>query len=199
MAIFRPEVQSGGGNYFGICPINIKSYKDRSDEFTWADVFIDITIKQKGSEYTRNIKLAGSFDKDGNGLITGGSVLKRIYVFFDALGCKAGLNVKGEWEDEEGNIIPSIEDYLNKEWVNPVQDDVNPDYLAYIYKEKPKKSGDKAWTRVWHKIYTNKDGNTAKLQDDVDWLKGKGVIKEASDEPAPSNGNTFEGSGLSNL
>jgi hypothetical protein len=198
MAIFRP-VMNTGNNFFGICEINILSFKDRSNEFDWADVFIDVTVKQKGSEYTRNIKLAGSFDKDANGDITGGSVLKRIYTFFDAIGCKAGLNIKGEWEQEDGSTIENIETYLNKEWIDPIQDEENPDYLAYVFKEKPKKVGDKAWTRVYHKIYTNNEANKAKLADDVKWLKGKGVIKEAIDEPANSAGSTLQGSGLDNL
>ena len=30
-------------------------------------------------------------------------------------------------------------------------------------------------------------------------VKGKGIIKEASDEPTQSSGNSLEGSGLSNL
>ena len=188
MAIFRPTMGSGGGsNFFGICEINILNFKDRSHEFDWADVFLDVTVQQKGSEYTRNIKLAGSFDKDANGDIT------------DAIGCKCGLNVKGGWEDAEGNEIPEIDTYLNKEWVNPVPDSENMDYIAYVYKEQPKKIGDKAWTRVYHKIYENSETNKTKLADDVKWLKGKGVIKEASDEPTQSSGNSLEGSGLSNL
>ena len=93
MGIFRPAM-GGGSSFFGICEINILSYKDRSDEFDWADIFIDVTVQQKGSEYTRNIKIAGSLDKDASGNITGGSVLKRMYTFFDAIGCKAGLTVK---------------------------------------------------------------------------------------------------------
>ena len=200
MAIFRPTMGSGGGSsFFGICEINILSFKDRSHEFDWADLFLDVTVKQKGSEYTRNIKLAGSFDKDAEGNITGGSVLKRMYVFFDAMGCKVGLNVKGEWEKEDGTKIENIEDYLNQEWVNPLLDDDAMDYIAYVYKEKPKKIGDKAWTRVYHKIYKNEEANKGKLADDVKWLKGKGIIKEASDEPTQSSGNSLEGSGLSNL
>tara|TARA_R100000152_G_scaffold20490_2_gene14326 strand:+ start:154 stop:750 length:597 start_codon:yes stop_codon:yes gene_type:complete len=198
MAIFRP-VMSTGNSFFGICEINILSYKDRSNEFDWADVFIDVTVQQKGSEYTRNIKLAGSFDKDPEGNITGGSVLKRMYTFFDAIGCKAGLNVKGEWETEDGTKIENIEEYLNTQWINPNIDENDPDYIAYVYKEKPKKVGDKAWTRVYHKIYKNNEANKAKLADDVKWLKGKGVIKEATDEPSNSFGNTLQGSGLDNL
>ena len=200
MAIFRPTMGSGGGSSFcGIYELNILSFKDRSHEFDWADLFLDVTVKQKGSEYTRNIKLAGSFDKDADGNITGGSVLKRMYVFFDAMGCKVGLNVKGEWEKEDGTKIENIEDYLNQEWVNPLLDDDAMDYIAYVYKEKPKKIGDKAWTRVYHKIYKNEEANKGKLADDVKWLKGKGIIKEASDEPTQSSGNSLEGSGLSNL
>lgn len=198
MAIFRPAM-SQGNNFFGICEINILSFKDRSEEFDWADVFLDVTVKQKGSEYTRNIKLAGSFDKDGDGNITGGSVLKRIYTFFDAIGCKAGLNVQGNWEKEDGTSIENIEDYLNREWINPNIDEDAPDYLAYVYKEKPKKLGDKAWTRVYHKIYSNEEANKGKLADDIKWLKGKGVIKEASDEPTSSSGSSLQGSGLDNL
>ena len=198
MGIFRPAM-GGGSSFFGICEINILSYKDRSDEFDWADIFIDVTVQQKGSEYTRNIKIAGSLDKDASGNITGGSVLKRMYTFFDAIGCKCGLNVKGGWEDAEGNEIPEIDTYLNKEWINPIPDSENMDYIAYVYKEQPKKIGDKAWTRVYHKIYENSETNKTKLADDVKWLKGKGVIKEASDEPTQSSGNSLEGSGLSNL
>ena len=200
MAIFRPTMGSGGGsNFFGVCEINIMNFRDRSEEFDWADVFLDVTVQQKGSEYTRNIKLAGSFDKDGSGNITGGSVLKRMYTFFDAIGCKCGLNVKGGWEDAEGNEIAEIDTYLNKEWVNPKPDSQDMDYIAYVYKEQPKKIGDKAWTRVYYKIYENSEANKTRLADDVKWLKGKGVIKEASDEPTQSSGNSLEGSGLSNL
>ena len=198
MGIFRPAM-GGGSSFFGIWEINILSYKDRSDEFDWEDIFIDVTVQLIGSEYTRNIKIAGSLDKDASGNITGGSVLKRMYTFFDAIGCKAGMNVKGGWETAEGEAIENIDDYLNEQWINPHIDEDNPDYLAYIYKEKPKKPGDKAWTRVYHKIYKNDTANKGKLQDDVTWLKGKGVIKEVSDAPVEANGNTLAGSGLDNL
>ena len=200
MAIFRPN-GSGGNNFFGICEIALKEFNDRSSEFEWADLFLDITINQKGSEYTRNIKVAGSFDKDSDGNITGGSVLRRLYVFFAAIGCKAGLNVKGGWETEDGKEIKDIAKYLNDNFTKPTMPDGDPNYnyIAYVYKEKPKKEGDKAWTRVYHKIYANNTPNMAKLTDDVTWLKGRGVIKEATDLPKESGGNTLQGSGLSSL
>ena len=200
MAIFRQEMSSGA-SYFGICEIALSSFKDRSSEFDWADIFIDVTVNQKDSEYTRNLTIAGSLDKDSNGNITGGSVLKRMYMFFDAVGCKAGLTVKGKWEDEKGNTIADIAKYLNDNCVTAVIPDTEIDYnyLAYIYKEKPKKDGDKSWTRVYHKVYSNEGDNKTKLQADIKWLKDKGVIKEATDLPVKTHGNTLQGSGLASL
>ena len=200
MAIFRPEMSSGS-SFYGICEIALNNFEDKSSQFDWADIFINVTVNQKGSEYTRDIKIAGSLERDGGGNITGGSVLKRMYVFFDAIGCKAGLNVKGEWEDAEGKPIEDIASYLNTHFAQVAMPDAGLDYnyLAYIYKEKPKKDGDKAWTRTYHKIYQNSEANKAKLDDDIKWLKGKGVIKEATDLPVQQNGNTLQGSGLASL
>ena len=200
MAIFRPAMSSSA-SYFGVCAIALNSFEDKSSQFDWADIFINVTINQKDSEYTRDIKIAGSLDKDSQGNITGGSVLKRMYVFFDAIGCKAGLNVKGKWEDEKGEPIEDIANYLNTRFSQVAMPDAGLDYnyLAYIYKEKPKKEGDKAWTRVYHKICGNSDANKAKLEADVKWLKDKGVIKEATDLPVKANGNTLQGSGLASL
>ena len=200
MAIFRPEMSSGS-SFYGICEIALNNFEDKSSQFDWADIFINVTVNQKGSEYTRDIKIAGSLERDGGGNITGGSVLKRMYVFFDAIGCKAGLNVKGEWEDAEGKPIKDIASYLNTHFAQVAMPDAGLDYnyLAYIYKEKPKKDGDKAWTRTYHKIYQNSEANRAKLDDDIKWLKGKGVIKEATDLPVQQNGNTLQGSGLASL
>ena len=200
MAIFRPAMSSSA-SYFGVCAIALNSFEDKSSQFDWADIFIDVVVNQEGSEYTRNLKIAGSLEKDASGNITGGSVLKRMYTFFDAIGCKAGLTVKGAWEDDKGKAIENIAEYLNTHFAQLAMPDAGLDYnyLAYIYKEKPKKDGDKAWTRVYHKIYENHDSNKAKLEADVKWLKDKGVIKEATDLPVQSNGNTLQGSGLASL
>ena len=113
MAIFRPTMNSSA-SYFGICAIALNNFEDKSAEFDWADIFIDVTVNQEGSEYTRNIKIAGSLEKDAKGNITGGSVLKRMYKFFDVIGCTAGLNVKGKWESEEGIEISNIAEYYDE-------------------------------------------------------------------------------------
>ena len=76
MALFKPKQNSGGGSKFtGICEVNVQSFKDRSSEFDWADIFIEVEIGIKDSEYTRALRIRGSFEKDDSGNITGGSVL----------------------------------------------------------------------------------------------------------------------------
>jgi len=106
MGIFRPQQQSTGGNkYMGVVETAIAEYTDRSSEFDWADVFIEVTLNIKDSQYTRPLRIAGALDKNTEGKVTGGSVLNRLYKFFDVIKCKAGLNVSGEWEDENGEYL----------------------------------------------------------------------------------------------
>ena len=107
MALFKPKQSSGGGGnkFTGICETHIVGFKDRSAEFDWADVFIEVEVGIKDSEYTRNIRIRGSFDKDDNGNITGGSVINRMYKFFGDIGCLAGITIQGKWELEDGTAI----------------------------------------------------------------------------------------------
>ena len=98
MAIFKPEGTSSFGNFTGICEFGILEFTDKSGTFDWADIFLEVKVKQKDSDYDRTLQIKGSLEKE-NGKITGGSVLKRMYHFFDQIGCGAGINVDGEWED----------------------------------------------------------------------------------------------------
>ena len=200
MAIFKPAMtESTGGNKFtGICKFAVISFADKSDMFDWADLYLEVEVKQEHSDYTRKLQIKGSFEKDASGNITGGSVLKRLYNFFDAIGCTAGLNVKGEWEAEDGTKIDNIVDYLNKGASDGDVETVSSyRYLAYFYKEQPKKPGAKSYVNVWPKVYWANDENTAKLQSDIAWLKSKGYLKELSDEVATAP--AMSGDGLSNL
>ena len=43
MAIFRPEVkESSGTNFLGVIEVGVIGFTNRSKEFDWADLFIDI-------------------------------------------------------------------------------------------------------------------------------------------------------------
>ena len=204
MAIFRPEgTSSSGSNFYGICEIALMGFADKSSEFDWADVYIDVEIKQKGSDYTKQLRISGDLEKDTNGKITGGSVLKRIFHFFDVIGEKAGLNIDGEWEDGDGNKIEDIASYLNQHHSSLVMPDTDPDfnYLAYVYKEKPKTPGAKVYSRVFYRIQKNDADGRKKLEEDVKWFKSKGFIKEATetDMATPQASVEMSSSGVGNL
>ena len=180
MALFKPKSTGGGGNKFtGICETHIVGYKDRSAEFDWADVFIEVEVGIKDSEYTRTLRIRGSFDKDDKGNISGGSVINRMYKFFGDVGCVAGITIQGKWELEDGTAIDSIEDYLNKNHVGNAQ---SFPYLAYIYKEENKKSG-KTFNSVHYRMFPNTSKGNTDLSSHIQWMKTNGYLKEATPQP----------------
>ena len=203
MAIFKPETNnteftSENNKFLGINNFAIVGYEDKSGMFDWADLYLEVEVKQEFSDYTRKLQIKGSFEKDSNGKITGGSVLKRLYAFFDAISCTAGLNTDGQWEKADGTKIESIADYLNQGGTDGDAETVSTyRYIAYFYKEQPKKVGAKSYTVVWPKVYLGTDENKKKLKSDIDWLKGKGYLKELSDEVASAP--AMSGNGLANL
>lgn len=203
MALFKPKAKTGV-NYYGNCEIAILGYSDFSSKYDWADVYLDVEVKQKGSDYTKSIRIAGSFEKDPDGSITGGSVLSRLYHFFDILNIQAGINAKGDWETADGNPIEDIAAYLNDNHGNESREPKSFPYIAYVYREKPKQAGGKVYTRVHHKININSPDGRKKLDDDVNWFKSKGFIKEAKeDEPSKVSqeelDNVFGSDAMSNM
>jgi len=181
MALYKPtKSENPGVNFYGICDIAILGFEDKSDQFDWADIYLDVTIKQRGSDYTKSIRINGSFDKGPDGSISGGSVINRLYHFFDVLGVKAGINAKGGWETEDGQPIDDIAGYLtDNHGIGLETEPKDFPYLAYVYKEKPKQPGGKVFTRVHHKINNNTPEGKKKLTDDMNWMRSKGYLKEA--------------------
>ena len=196
MAIFKPVTSNAPVSFLGVIEVGILNFKERSSEFPdWADVFIEVELSVKNSEYSNKMTVCGRLDKDAEGKITGGSVLKRMYNLFDILNCKAGLTIDGKWEDEEGKDISDIAAYLNNRFKTDKED-----FVAYAYKKKPKKVGDKVYTEVYPKLYLNTPGGTAQCEKDIAWLKGKGYLKEADASDMPQKSNTpLADSALNNL
>jgi len=203
MALFKPKAAESN-NFYGICEIALLDFSDKGGTYDWADIFIEIEIKQNGSDYTKSLKIAGSLDKDPNGDVTGGSVIKRMYHAFEQMGCDAGINIKGEFETQGGEPIANIGTHLNQYAQDEIPGaDLNYNFIAYVYKEKPKKMGDKVYTRVHPRIYTNTAEHKAKLADDINWMKSKGYIKEATEADingVPKSGNVnLDSAGLGAL
>ena len=202
MAIFKPEMPSSGSSnsFTGICEFGLVEFEDKSGQFDWADLFLEVKVRQKGSDYDRTMQIKGSFEKEA-GKITGGSCLKRLYQFFSEIGCEAGITIDGTWETADGQTIDNIASYLNEHFINsnPV-DGPSHDYIGYFYQEQPKVPGGKSYTRVWNKIMRNTEDNKGKLEKDAQWMKAQGYIKEMTDT-VPNGAVTtgLSGSGLSNL
>lgn len=202
MAIFKPEMPSSGSSssFTGICEFGLIEFEDKSGQFDWADLFLEVKVRQKGSDYDRTMQIKGSFEKEA-GKITGGSCLKRLYQFFSEIGCEAGITVDGSWESSDGQTIDNIASYLNEHFIksNPV-DGPSHDYIGYFYQEQPKVPGGKSYTRVWNKIMKNTEDNKGKLEKDAQWMKAQGYIKEMTDT-VPNGAVTtgLSGNGLSNL
>ena len=194
MAIFKPEAKSTPSGFLGPIEVGIIGFTDRSGEYDWSDIFIEVELSVKNSEYSNKMSILGRLDKDSNGDIVGGSVLNRMYKFFEAVGCNAGLNVKGKWEDEHGNEIESIGDYLSQRFTTKGEE-----YQAYAYKKKPK-PGKKVYTEIYPRLYPIGEAATKQLLDDIKWLKNKGVIKEADASDMPQQSDTpLADSALNNL
>lgn len=186
MAIFRPKpkAETGGNKFTGICEVGLVGFTDRSSEYDWADVYIDIEFALKDSKYTRKMQIVGGFEKDAQGNISGGGVLDKVYRIFDALGCTAGINVKGQWEDSDGEKINDIASYLNITYCGNVMPDVEPplDYVAYVYKALNKKTGT-TFNTMLAKLYPNDSKGKTEMESYVKWMKSNGYIHEATDAP----------------
>mgnify|MGYP003655512675 CR=1 FL=1 len=185
MALFKPKgaTGSGGGNkYMGICEMGLVSFEDQSDKFDWADIFIVAEVAIKESDYNREIKIRGSFDRDTKGNIEGGSVLNRMYKFFGDIGCTAGINVKGGWETEDGTAIKDIAKYLTDNHLSSVIPGTNPsyDFVGYVYKE----------ATVHYRVFPNNSVGNVDLASHVKWMKTNGYIKEAAVEMLAKPTNT---------
>ena len=167
----------GESKFLGFCPVAITGYEDRSTEFDWADVFLQITLQIESSQYPVEMKVVGSYDREPNGNIKSCTVLKRLYWLFDNVGYEGGPNVQGDWVDGDGKEIDSIENVLNQEHLgNPLTPKM--EYYAYVYKEPGKKDPSKSYTTVYPRLLPNTEKGRSELESYIAFLKGKNLIKE---------------------
>ena len=194
MAIFKPESKGTPSGFLGPIEVGVIGFADRSGEYEWADVFIEIELSVKNSDYSSKMSILGRLDKDSNGDIVGGSVLNRLYKMFDTFGCTAGLSVKGKWEDEDGKVLDNIGNYLEERFTTKGEQ-----YIVYAYKKKPK-PGKKVYTEIYPRFYALTEAAKLECLKDVKWLKSKGVIKEADESDMPQQNDTpLADSALNNL
>ena len=188
MALFRPtpkEESLSGNKFRGVCEVGIVNFTDKSADYDWADIYIDIEFALKDSQYTRNMAIAGTIEKDASGNITGGSVLDKLYRIFDTIGCSAGINLQGEWEAADGSAISDIAGYLNTHHCSNFMPGTPPvlDYVGYVYRTANKKTG-ALFTTMLNKLYPNTDKGKEDMASYAKWMKNNKYLKEVDEGPA---------------
>ena len=187
MALFKPEATTTSSNFSGICACTIVDIEDKSADFDWADIYLQVTLLQDGSKYTRRANIVGGFEKEPNGNVS--SNFNDSYILtIDSAGTEANGNViSSGFYIAKGNKIDNIADFLSQyceDWdgETPGKDGK---YLAYFYKQAPKKPGKQAYNVAHYKMYPNGGNCREQLQKDIDWMKSRGYIKEDTGEAQP--------------
>ena len=199
MALFKPAVKTGA-RYTGLCKSAIVGFTDKSGQFQYGDLLLEVSLMQEGQEWPRTMSIMGVIEKDSKGVATGGNAFKRLYDFFGTIGCKAGLNLKGDWEDEDGNPITDIEEYLTSRYAqDETSDDLSFDYYAYYYKEAPKTPGGKSYVKVMPLLTKATNEGEAQIMSSVDWRKKNGYLKEYVEGATPVETADIGLSALDNL
>ena len=201
MPIMRSEVKQFDNSWFGFKDCGISSFRDDSQKYDWADVYLVVELSIKGSKYTRPCKIAGSFDKNADGTIADCTLLKRITYMSDALEWDGGVNQFGQWV--EGNAeetpIDDIAKYMDLRYGKG--EEAPLDYYCYVYREAGKDG--KAYTRVYSKFMKNTPDNRKSLESHIEWMKKNKYLKEVAEVADNSNTNEVQvevdGLNVSNL
>lgn len=186
MALLQTSTSSTNNDFTGYFEAGIIKFEDKSGQFDWADVWLDVHFNIKGSQYPQIHSIKGSFDKEPDGTVKINKMVRQFNYLKDAIGFTGGINTEGKWESADGEPITNIVDALTKH-ISTVNGTDNPmlepplNFYIYVYKEAPKKPGDKIYKRVLGKICSNDAKGKADLQSYVTYMQQKQYIKEASD------------------
>ena len=179
MAILQAGRNSGSSDgtapWLGIQKARITEFRDEAHKWDWAEIYLTVELDVSGSDYSRPLKIAGSFEKNPDGTIQENSLVRRINYLMTALGWDGGINQYGKWEDADGKELEDAAAFFQSMYTN-TPEGTYP-YLVYVYKELPKKG--KSYTRVHNKIMKNEGTNERKLKDHIAYLKKNGYLKEA--------------------
>ena len=192
MAIMRSKITKGEGpSWLGIKKASLKSVKDESSKYDWADVYLILEFDVEESKYTRPCKIVGSFEKNPDGTIMDCSLLKRITYASDAFGFQGGVNQNGKCVDENEEPIDDIATFLES---NFAHEEPNFEYLVYVFKELAKNG--KTYTRIHSRFMRKGNGAEEELDSYIKFLLKKGYLKEAADDDAVTPDNDLKLDGL---
>ena len=158
--------------------------EEKSKELDFADVYLECEVAIEGSEYTRFVTISGGLVRGADGTLEHNNTIKKVYDFMDVIGCKAGLDMKGNWVEQDGTPIPDMGAYLSANHTQTASE-AKPDVYVFVY-NKPAKAGATMKDGKPRKYYTNCYGkfwplNAKGLKDGesfVKWMRSKGYLKE---------------------
>ena len=173
---FRPEEKVNPGSWLGFKEANItrivnKKYKH--DALKKLDVAISLDVETEGSKYPVELALFGNFDWESKNRIKSNGFLSALYRFFDTINFNGGVNIEGEWVDENDNKIDDIVEYLNDHIAKNTE---QYPYYVYVYEEEGKNG--KSYSKVWRRIEKNNEEGRKSLQEYIDFCKNRGMLNE---------------------
>lgn len=186
MGRFKPSTKTKFTNgtpppWLGFQDAQIISFEDKSNDYNWADLYLELKLNTKGSEYPVTMNIAGQFDRDDEEKIIECSLTRKLYSLFNAIGFGGGP------DEESGKLLTAADDtiedvslFFNNNYA--AGDSPEFPYTIYVYKVKvmDKTSGEeKVWTRVDPRMA--KTANAKQLSgfmNYIKWAKENAVITE---------------------
>ncbi len=116
------------------------------DDSKFKDVFFVIELQPEDSQYSERTWIAGDFDKNPDGTIKGNWLINKLNEFLDVIGYSGGYNIRGEFENPAGVLVPKSE--IANELKQFIAINKTEKIYAYFYKEW-NDADEKAYSRVF--------------------------------------------------
>lgn len=178
----KPQGFSEGYKPNAIKKFEISEFRDDSIKYS-KDVCWIVSFKPEDSQYSERFWISGNFQRNtDNTLSADDKLIAKINNFLDFIGYAGGFNIKGEFEDPAGIIIPDFN--IQAEISEHISQNYPISGYAYFYKEWKEKAG-KAYTSIYP-IYVKEDR--------IDWfrnyiqtqLNNKKIVPYIAEAPKPT-------------
>ena len=118
------------------------------------DVYLVIELLPEDSQYTERAWIVGDFERGTDGTVKANWLINKINDFLDVIDYSGGYNIRGEFEDPAGIVVPKSE--VGNVIMEHITRNNLKEIYAYFYKE---------WDEVDNKAYGRVFQPFAKLTD----------------------------------
>lgn len=197
----------GPAPWLGYQDAKILNFESKPDAYDWADVYLEVEIKTRNSEYSNKLIISGSFDKEDDSIVEN-SLLRKMYSLFDALGFGGGIDKEGKWVNKIDEPIEDIATFLNNNYTDNTDADIYP-FCVYVYKHKVTNKNtaeENVYTRIVPRIArADNPKGVADFKSYIDWAKKNEVIVEHTEDDldflksALPNGTATQSPSINNI